>query len=222
MLPDLNSLNRRTCELFLRLSSVFMAESYIPNLYKSQQFQFPVVWFSKVLKWFLITWTRVSMQNVNFKVVISTILCYATLFAVYLIPEICIDCVLQVFLSTRRGVWVLHRIGTSGVPFDIHFTRRFVNILLKIIPLSYANRYMKGLMSDRLDHDLYGLRAEHEPLAQHPTVNDDLGNRIACGSLVVKDNIKRFTATGVEFVDGSFEDNIELVSCYRSSNLRSQ
>ena len=42
-------------------------------------------------------------------------------------------------------------------------------------------------------------------------VNDDLPNRIACGSVIIKPNIKRFTKTGVEFDNGTFEDNIDIV-----------
>ena len=75
-------------------------------------------------------------------------------------------------------------------------------------------------MNIRLDHDLFRLRAGHPPSAQIPLINDDLGKSIACGSVKVKDDVKRFTATGVEFTDGSLENNIDVVSvvyCLRSA-----
>ena len=90
------------------------------------------------------------------------------------------------------------------MPIDIVATRRFMNFF-RVLPA--AKDFNK-----HLDHDLYRLTPEHPPIAQHPTVNDDLGNRIACGSVKVKADVKQFTATGVEFVDGSFEDDIDVVS----------
>ncbi|KAK3087719.1 hypothetical protein FSP39_009588 [Pinctada imbricata] len=42
--------------------------------------------------------------------------------------------------------------------------------------------------------------------SQHPTINDDLPNRIISGSIKVKPNIKNFTETGVVFEDGTKED----------------
>ena len=43
-------------------------------------------------------------------------------------------------------------------------------------------------------------------------VNDDLANCLACGRIQIKDHVKRFTASGVEFVDGSFVDKVDVVS----------
>ena len=66
-------------------------------------------------------------------------------------------------------------------------------------------------VSKALDHDLYGLRPKHRFLEQHPTLNDDLPNRIACGTIIVKPDIARLTTTGVEFVDGSSVDDVDVV-----------
>ena len=66
-------------------------------------------------------------------------------------------------------------------------------------------------LNERFDHGLYGLKPEHRFDAQHPTVNDELPNRISCGMVVVKPDIKRFTETGVEFVDGTVEGNIDVI-----------
>ena len=121
----------------------------------------------------------------------------------------------QVYLSTRRGTWVFHRIGPGGMPFDLYLSRRFPQYLNRIMPRFLVNMTVTHLMNSRLDHDLYGLKADYPPLAQHPLVNDDLGNRIACGSVKIKADVKRITETGVEFVDGSVEDNIDVVSSCR-------
>lgn len=48
---------------------------------------------------------------------------------------------------------------------------------------------------------------------QHPSINDDLPNRIICGSVLIKPNIKEFTADGegVIFEDDSKVDHIDAV-----------
>ena len=116
------------------------------------------------------------------------------------------------YLSTRRGTWVLHRIGQKGLPSDVFTSRRLKKYLNKLWPQFLLTKAFERSINARLDHDLYGLRANYPPFAQHPLVNDDIGNRLACGTLQIKNDIKRFTETGVEFVDGSFEDNIDVVS----------
>nr|KAG5706617.1 hypothetical protein BaRGS_005687 [Batillaria attramentaria] len=118
----------------------------------------------------------------------------------------------QVYLSTRRGTWVVNRVsGTAGFPIDIVNTRRLKLMLANMVPRSLLNAVVTSHLNKRLDHDLYSLTPSYPPTAQHPMVNDDLGNRIACGSVKVKADVKRFTETGVEFEDGTFEDNIDLV-----------
>ena len=42
-------------------------------------------------------------------------------------------------------------------------------------------------------------------------VNDDLPNRIICGSVIVKPNVEKLTKTGVEFEDRTYEDNFDAV-----------
>ena len=59
------------------------------------------------------------------------------------------------------------------------------------------NYLMKKQISARIDHELYGLKSMSEPDATHPTINDELPNRIACGMVKVKPNIHHFTETGM-------------------------
>lgn len=47
--------------------------------------------------------------------------------------------------------------------------------------------------------------------SQHPTVNDELPNRILSGTVQVKPNICRFNGSSVEFDDGSVVDDVDLV-----------
>lgn len=51
----------------------------------------------------------------------------------------------------------------------------------------------------------------HRALSQHPTVNDDLPNRILSGLVKVKGNVKEFTERAAIFEDGSREDDIDVV-----------
>lgn len=48
-------------------------------------------------------------------------------------------------------------------------------------------------------------------LSQHPTINDELPNRIIAGLVKVKGNVKEFTETAAIFEDGSREDDIDVV-----------
>lgn len=66
-------------------------------------------------------------------------------------------------------------------------------------------------LNERFDHAKYSLQPNFPPFSSHPTINDDLPNRIICGSIKIKPNVKKFTKTGVEFEDGTFEDDIDAV-----------
>ncbi|GFS27501.1 dimethylaniline monooxygenase [N-oxide-forming] [Elysia marginata] len=102
----------------------------------------------------------------------------------------------QVFLSTRRGVWIRQRLSVAGMPWDYTFHSRFRLWLHNLIPRKLSNYILKKQLNHKVDHDLYCLKPQNEPDATHPTVNDELPNRIACGMVRVKSNIRRFTETG--------------------------
>ncbi|XP_071948084.1 flavin-containing monooxygenase 5-like [Antedon mediterranea] len=113
----------------------------------------------------------------------------------------------QVFLSTRRGAWVINRISDDGLPSDINNITRFHNI----VPISIVNSIAESQLNARFNHANYGVQPEHRFFSQHPTVNDDLPNRIISGFLKIKSNIKRINKKSVEFDDGTFEDNIDVI-----------
>ncbi len=71
---------------------------------------------------------------------------------------------------------------------------------------------MERQLEFRFDHAKYGLKPKHRVLGAHPTVNDELPNRIACGTVIVKGNITEFTENGVKFEDGTEVNNVDEVS----------
>ncbi|XP_059172832.1 flavin-containing monooxygenase 5-like [Physella acuta] len=117
----------------------------------------------------------------------------------------------QVFLSTRRGTWLMHRLLGRGLPADISYMSRFIFATALSLPHFMLNKLASWNLDQKVDHTLYGLRPKHGPFATHPTVNDELPNRIASGHVVIKTNIESFTATGIHFEDGSVEENIDTV-----------
>ncbi|KFR14474.1 Dimethylaniline monooxygenase [N-oxide-forming] 5, partial [Opisthocomus hoazin] len=112
----------------------------------------------------------------------------------------------QVFLSTRRGAWVLNRVGDRGYPFDVVLTTRMKTFLQKMVTTSMVNAFVEKQLNARFDHSHYGLKPKHRALDQHPTINDDLPNRIISGRVLVKPNVQEFTETSAIFEDGTRED----------------
>lgn len=67
----------------------------------------------------------------------------------------------QVFLSTRRGSWVLHRVADSGYPFDFSYLSRFMQLLHNLLPTKAFSFFMERKLNARFDHTLYGLKPKH-------------------------------------------------------------
>ncbi|XP_051233040.1 flavin-containing monooxygenase 5 isoform X6 [Dicentrarchus labrax] len=116
----------------------------------------------------------------------------------------------QLYLSTRRGAWILNRVGDNGVPLDLGFNR-VMNSVQKILPFSFFCGLAESRLNQRFDHSLYNLKPKHRLFSQHPTVNDELPNRILSGTVQVKPNIRRFQGSSVEFDDGSVVEDVDLV-----------
>ena len=118
----------------------------------------------------------------------------------------------QVYLSTRRGTWVINRIEKNGYPADMFTLRRVVEHMREtIIPRSLGNTLYEARLNSRFNHENYGLKPKHRFDAQHPMVNDELPNRIACGTIKIKPDVKKFGPTFVEFTDGSVEEDVDNV-----------
>uniref|UniRef100_A0A673W6J2 Flavin-containing monooxygenase n=1 Tax=Salmo trutta TaxID=8032 RepID=A0A673W6J2_SALTR len=116
----------------------------------------------------------------------------------------------QVFLSTRRGAWILNRVGRDGVPIDFQFSR-VLKMVQSVLPFGLVCRLGENKVNQRFNHSLYSLQPKHRLFSQHPTVNDELPNRILSGTVQVKSNIRRIQGSSIEFDDGTVEDNIDLV-----------
>ena len=101
--------------------------------------------------------------------------------------------------------------GENGIPADVMSTRRITLQILYLLSCNTVNNLLEGKLNKHFDHTLYGLKPKHRLMAQAATVSDDLANRIICGSVKVKPDIKLITKTGVEFEDGTFEDNIDVI-----------
>ncbi|XP_075038591.1 dimethylaniline monooxygenase [N-oxide-forming] 2-like isoform X2 [Mixophyes fleayi] len=117
----------------------------------------------------------------------------------------------QVFLSTRRGSWVMSRVFEHGYPWDICFDTRFQNCLRNTLPSSVITWLMEKKMNEWFDHANYGLQPRDSTQFKEPLFNDELPSRITCGYVVVKPNVSEFTETAVKFDDGTIEENIDVV-----------
>lgn len=116
----------------------------------------------------------------------------------------------QVYLSTRRGAWILNRVGHQGLPLDLR-SNRILKAVRSSFPFDLICSLGERQLNQRFNHSLYNLKPKHRLFSQHPTVNDDLPNRILSGTIQVKPNIRRFQGSSVEFDDGSVAESIDLV-----------
>lgn len=117
----------------------------------------------------------------------------------------------KVFISTRRGSWVLNRISDRGNPLDMMNIRRIMYKIKGLVPKAMLETLVASKLNARFDHAAYSLKPKHSIFAQHPMVNDEMPNRLASGTLTVKPDIKMFTERGVIFDDDTKEDNIDIV-----------
>ncbi|CAL1285965.1 unnamed protein product [Larinioides sclopetarius] len=105
----------------------------------------------------------------------------------------------QVYLSTRKGTWVIPRVGPWGLPIDIQTQRRCLDILFRITPYNILCWFSELAVNQRFDHSLYNLKPKHRIWSQHPTLSDYLPIKLLSGAVVVRKNIKEFVENGVIF-----------------------
>jgi dimethylaniline monooxygenase (N-oxide forming) len=82
--------------------------------------------------------------------------------------------------------------------------------LLKSFPNMLISLAEKKL-NNKFDHEKYCLKPKHGLFSAHPTLNDELPNRIISGGVIVKANVAEFTETGAIFEDGTKIDNLDAV-----------
>lgn len=117
----------------------------------------------------------------------------------------------MVHLSTRRGAWVVHRVGPKGRPFDTLFLRRWVNVLFNTVPYRVVCSTAEEFINWNFDHSQYRIKPKHRIFEQHIMVNDALPNRILSGTIELKNNIDRITETGVVFQGETTETPCDVI-----------
>ncbi|KFM68828.1 Dimethylaniline monooxygenase [N-oxide-forming] 5, partial [Stegodyphus mimosarum] len=105
----------------------------------------------------------------------------------------------QVYLSTRRGTWIMFRLGSYGLPADTQFLTRSFDFIKSVCGMSVANSYVERYLDSKFNHEIYNLRPKHRYFAQHLAINDHLPNKILSGTIVVKGDVDRFSEKGVIF-----------------------
>lgn len=109
----------------------------------------------------------------------------------------------QVYLSTRRGSWVMSRAGKGGSPNDLFFYNRFCYQFADMLPYRLRCRLVETILNLKYDHKKYGLKPKHRVLSAQPTVNDFLPFCILNGTVRIKSDIKSFGKNWVVF-EGMF------------------
>ncbi|XP_055930604.1 flavin-containing monooxygenase 5-like isoform X2 [Argiope bruennichi] len=125
--------------------------------------------------------------------------------------DVAVDCTFvaeQVYLSTRRGSWIMGRVGENGKPYDLDFARRKNVFMGKFRSYDTQCKLLENQLNEKFDHAAYNLKPKHRILSAHPTLNDALPNCILSGRVIVKGDIERFEENGVVFVE---EKNVTKV-----------
>ncbi|MFP4002694.1 MAG: flavin-containing monooxygenase [Alphaproteobacteria bacterium] len=122
----------------------------------------------------------------------------------------------KVYLSVRRGYWVLPRyFGNRVLDFNTPHPSEDPPLWMRLIPPSILRRMFQKEVERVLGRpDEHGLpKPDHEFLATHPAVSQDIYNRIGSGDVVPKPNIERFEGKTVHFTDGSSVEADVVVYC---------
>ena len=112
-------------------------------------------------------------------------------------------------LAMRRGAHILPKY-MFGIPTD-----RLTDSPLVKAPLKVQQTVMAGLLRLSLGKVTdYGLpEPDHAVLHAHPTVSQDLLNRLGHGDITVRPNIDRFEGSKVFFTDGTSGEYDVVVYC---------
>ena len=72
----------------------------------------------------------------------------------------CVFSVLQVYLSSRSGAWLVGRVGEGGLPRDLVGTSRFDLALAGLLP-TWSAKAFETKLNRAFNHSLYGLQPQH-------------------------------------------------------------
>lgn len=94
---------------------------------------------------------------------------------------------------------------------DMTINSHIYDRLMKIAPRFFQALFERKLLQ-RCDLEAYGLMPAHHLFQQHPTISDDLPNRILSGAVIVKPNIEKAVGPKrIRFEDGTEVDDIDAV-----------
>ncbi|CAN9500626.1 unnamed protein product [Ophioblennius macclurei] len=117
----------------------------------------------------------------------------------------------QVYMSTRRGAWVIRQVSDNGLPVDMKYNTRFVHILFQLLPISFLNWFGESKLNAMYDHTMYALKPKHRLFSQAPVINDDLPLKILSGSVIIKPNVREIRGSTVVFEDGSTVEKVDTI-----------
>ncbi|XP_031431112.1 flavin-containing monooxygenase 5-like [Clupea harengus] len=117
----------------------------------------------------------------------------------------------QVYVSTRRGAWMIRQVSDNGMPVDMTYNTRFVHILFQLVPMRFLNWFGEKKLNAMYDHTMYALKPKHRLFSQIPVINDDLPLKILSGAVVVKPNVKEVRGSSVLFEDGTEVENVDVI-----------
>ncbi|XP_016526253.1 dimethylaniline monooxygenase [N-oxide-forming] 5-like isoform X2 [Poecilia formosa] len=117
----------------------------------------------------------------------------------------------QVYMSTRRGAWVIRQVSDNSVPVDMMYNTRFVHILFQLLPINFFNWFGEKKLNAMYDHTTYALKPKHRLFSQIPVINDDLPLKILSGSVIIKPNVKEICGSTVLFDDGSTVEKVDTI-----------
>ncbi|RDI53246.1 flavin-containing monooxygenase [Nocardia mexicana] len=112
----------------------------------------------------------------------------------------------KLFVSARRGVWVLPKYVNGQVGDRRSMPRWLPRKLGLRLKQRFVRRY-RGEMEN------YGLpKPDHRPFEAHPSASEEFLHRAGCGDITCKPAITRLEGDRVRFADGSTE-KVDVVLC---------
>lgn len=115
----------------------------------------------------------------------------------------------KVVISTRSGAYIIPKY-LFGIPTD-HISKpplAFAPLALQRLALQTALQINVG------KQDKYGVPVPNRPiLTEHPTISQDLLNKVGHGKIKIKSNIKKLNGKSVVFEDGTEETFDVLIYC---------
>lgn len=106
---------------------------------------------------------------------------------------------------------MFRRVGPDGQPFDAFFTKRSLDVLGKLAPFRARCWFIERELNKNFDHKAYGLKPKHRVMSQHPTINDALPNKLLSGTVILREDVKCFTETGVIFQNDEKQVDVDAV-----------